>query len=111
MDGESHLPRVQKAMGSRPTPEQIFFFFNLWNLGYCGYEVIRANGDRSPTSRSTSSFKGVLNHGSEQTCYPTQLTLLKTRFLKIKHTSKMPLLLASLHPLYPALHLASDLSL
>lgn len=64
-----------------------------------------------PPADSTSSSKGELNHGSEQTCYPTQLTLLKIRFLKIKHTSKMPLLLASLHPLHLALPLASDLSL
>lgn len=32
MDGESHLPRVQKAMGSRPTPEQIFFFFLTFGI-------------------------------------------------------------------------------
>lgn len=56
-----------------------------------------------PPADSASPFKGELNQDSEQTCCPTQRTLLKIWFLKSKHTSKMPLLLESLHPLCPAL--------
>lgn len=56
-----------------------------------------------PPADSASPFKGELNQDSEQTCCPTQRTLLKIWFLKSKHTSKMPLFLESLHPLCPAL--------